>query len=82
VKLPRGYSPIKAVQAAGLGGHASFRQPPGGSWSGTIINRTSELALVVEELELGWEVRNGTDVYAGPDLEPLLRQAAQKKVRR
>ena len=65
-------SPIKDVQAAGVRGNASFRQPPGGAWSGTVLGNDGR-SWEVLQLELAWEIRNGSDVYAGPDLVQLLR---------
>lgn len=78
MKLPRGYSPIKAVQAAGIRGNASFRQPPGGGWSG-IVRSNDGTWWDVEELEESWQLKlassqNGSDVYADADLEQLLRR--------
>jgi len=75
MKLPHGFSPIKVVQAAGIRGNASFRQPPGGGWSGTVVKNDGG-QLLVEELETSWKV---TDVYAetsswGTDLAELLKE--------
>lgn len=71
-------SPIKAAQAAGVRGNASFRQPPGGAWSGTVLGNDGR-SWDVLQLDGSWQLKltgseDVTDVYAGPDLEQLLRE--------
>jgi hypothetical protein len=78
MKLPEDFSPVRAAVAAGIPGNASFTKPPGGSWSGTVIDSLHRFWLV-EELKDSWQLQlagrqNVDDVYAGPDLKALLER--------